>query len=402
MLSWIGCGATAVGRAAARSSRVVRARNGAAPRHALQGSTCPSLLSRRPNEPIAPGTGAARGFSSAPSSAVGSPDAPTPEALARIRALSDNVTKNVEAGVAELKAAYGPAHAEKIWMSEYYRHGDARFFVPAVAVLARDPALQAAPSLAAKSAVFAAAVFRGLPAETQAQAAATLALLAGMDIAFILAVMHQSGTPAGRSMFERLGISMRRSGAAGLVAMGQHVGSVPTGVPPQDWPLPWEVPELTAAGWSPAAGGGATFPWEVTAVFGTARTALTQYEWLLLSSTTVLECLWGAFYASGDRAPLARICDMAAPWAEVTPSMPDAVAAIVSLETPLPAELQLPHGGEGGVSGGSGLGAQGHEACLRAVRAQVSRLALWTLLHHSRRHPREYQQNGMEWSGVMQ
>ena len=135
--------------------------------------------------------------------------------MARIRELSENVTKNVNTGIEEMIAKYGQQHAEKIWMSDYYRHRESRFLVPAVAVLAKDPALHSAPSLAAKSALFAAAVFRELPAESQAQAAATLALISGMDVAFVLAVMHQTGTPAGRSMFERLSISMRKSGASG-------------------------------------------------------------------------------------------------------------------------------------------------------------------------------------------
>ena len=172
--------------------------------------------------------------------------------------------------------------------------------------------------------------------------------------------------------------------------MGQHVGAVPVGVPVEQWPLPWEIDELVAEGWKPdGAANPRLFPWEVTAVFAAARAALGQYEWLLLSSTTMLECLWASFYATGSKAPLRRICDMAAYWAEFAPIVPDAIGAVVSLETPLPSSLQLGEQQQQQAGAAASEQQRSHADSLRAVRAQVSRLAVWTLLHHSRRHPRE-------------
>jgi hypothetical protein len=154
------------------------------------------------------------------------------------------------------------------------------------------------------------------------------------------------------------------------------------------WPLPFADAELSAEGWPHARAGAPPLAFEVTPVFAQARALLPHAEWLLVASTAVLEAHWAAFYATGDARYVRRIVrDVAPAWAEFAAALPDAVQYVLSLEAPLPEALAM---GGGGGGGGGGVGpARSHADALRAVRANVSRVAVWTLLHHTRRHPSE-------------
>ena len=303
-------------------------------------------------------------------------EAPSPDTIDRVRALSAEVTRNVDTGIATLRARFGERHAEKIYMSEYYRHRDAGLLVPAAAALCRDPLLSAMPSLSAKSAIFLGYVLRGLPAETQAQYGATLTMVTGVDIGWVLAALHVCDTPPTKAIFDRLAVSLRRAGNSALITAGQHVGHVPR-LPVDEWPTPFTHATWTAPAWEPNAAPASPFAFEVTPVFAAARSSLSQPEWLLVASTAVLESQWAAFYATGDKRYVRRVVnDFAPAWAEFA-HLPDSVQYALSLETPLPEHLQPSTTGTD----------RSHADMLRAVRANVSRVAVWSLLHHTRRHP---------------
>jgi len=232
-------------------------------------------------------------------------------------------------------------------------------------------------------------VLRALPDETFKSYAAALALAEGVDVALMLAAVRAADTPAARALFERMGASVRRSGNRALAELAQHVAAVPL-APPAEWPFPHLPPALprgarAAAGVPPV--GAPPRAHELAPASAAARTALTPAEYLLTSATTVLEALWAEFYATGARAPLRRVLALAATWAEFA-ATPDAVAYLVAIEKPLPEGLAFRSdaAAAGGAAGAGGVGDD--ERALRSVRATVARAAVWSLLHHSRRHAR--------------
>jgi hypothetical protein len=264
-------------------------------------------------------------------------------------------------------------------MTDYYKHRQHKYFVPALALACADPRSAGIPSVSAKNAIFFAALLRAVPDQT-AQYAATLSVTPGVDVGLLLAIIHHAGTPVAKAVEDRLAFSIRRSNNRGLVRVGQHVSAVRP-VPVEEWPFPYAdgVVEGLAAGWkgSSSSSSLAPQPWEVSGVFAQARDASTSpldfHDYLLLSSTTVLECLWASFYATGSRAYVRRILDMSVDWAEWASSLPDQVSYLASLDVPLPADLRA----KGTTT----------EESARSVRAQTSRIAIWSVLHHARRHP---------------
>jgi hypothetical protein len=319
-------------------------------------------------------------------SAAAAAAGPDAAAAARLRTLADSLRASVAAGVTELERAYGGAHAEKVWMGEYYRHGEHRFAVPALALVSRDARAAAVPAAATKAAVFFGALLRALPEETLKQYAAALAMAEGVDAALMFAAVRAADTPASRAIFERMGASVRRSGNRAVMALAQHVAAVPL-APPSDWPFPHLPPALpagarAAAGVPPA--GAPPRAHELAPASAAARDALTPAEYLLTSATTVLEALWAEFYATGARAPLRRVIALAASWAEFA-ATPDAVSYLVAIEKPLPAGLAFR---SDDAAAAAAAAAGDDEPALRAVRATVARAAVWSLLHHSRRHAR--------------
>jgi hypothetical protein len=69
-------------------------------------------------------------------------------------------------------------------------------------------------------------------------------------------------------------------------------------------------------------------------------------DYALLATTTTLECLWAAFYATGEAKYVARLLALAAEWAEFS-DVPDQVTYLTSIATPLPAELTVSGAGCG-------------------------------------------------------
>lgn len=340
------------------------------PRQALDFSP-PAIFTSRA---VKPGM---RGFSTA-SPADGPPV--SPDVMERLRSLAETVTKDVQMGVDAMKREFGDRHAAGVWMTEYYRHKQHKYLVPAALLMCTDPQMMSLPSLAVKNAVFLGSVLRSLPAEVATNYSNAMPLVKGMDVPFLLSVLHAAGTPAAKSRFDMMGVSVRRANARGLIEAGQHIAAVPTPTP-HAWPAPHAEPSLVGAGtpWPPA-NRHALFPWELNPVFSGLRETLSRRDWLQLAGTTHLEALWAAFYASGDPKFVSRIVDIAAGWGEFSSSLPDgAVPYIVNLESPLPEALV-----------GTGTDSDSHEVAMRGVRAQVSRIAVWTLLHHTRRHPGEH------------
>jgi hypothetical protein len=99
---------------------------------------------------------------------------------------------------------------------------------------------------------------------------------------------------------------------------------------------------------------------------------LSFQDYLLLGATTVLECQWAQFYATGSALPIRRILSMGRHWAAQGEGLPDSVNYIVSLTAKLPAEVTV-------------ASTDPVEAAA-SVKTQVSRIALWSLLRQSRRH----------------
>lgn len=67
---------------------------------------------------------------------------------------------------------------------------------------------------------------------------------------------------------------------------------------------------------------------------------LSLQDYALLAMTTTLECLWAAFYASGEPRYIARIMAMGQHWADFA-DLPDAVQYLSSIQKPLPAEFTV-------------------------------------------------------------
>lgn len=281
-------------------------------------------------------------------------------------ALTASVNAAVDAGAADLSASFGGSGAEKRWMLSYYRHRKANLLLPALRALLADGRVSALPSLASKTVLFAGAVLRSAPAETSRAAVAGLPFVI-RDQALLAGVLRCAGTPAAAELLQRLAAGARRAGDSALVAAVQHVGSVPQ-APPEAWAPPFAAPTL-AADWQRLAQ-----PCELAPVWRQVRDTVTFQQYLLLASTTHLECLWSSFYATGASAPLAAVVDLASRWAEFAPQLDDQVEFLVDIARPLPADWTADVADEAGQR--------------RAARAAVSRAACWSLLHNARRHER--------------
>jgi hypothetical protein len=288
-----------------------------------------------------------------------------------VKTLAASVRASIAAGVAELQSTYGDKHAEKIWAGEYYRNQEHKYTVPALSLVSADA--RTSSVLATKHAVFFGLVFRGLPDSSFQSYAAALSLADNVDIGLFLASVRFADSPVARSLFERMGASVRRTGNRTLAELSQHVAAVPLALP-HSWPFPHLEPHLRDAASVPAQSA-APQPWEVSGISLAAREAASgPNEYLLVSSTTVLEALWAEFYATGSRDPLRKILRLAATWSEFA-STPDAVSYFISIERPLPAGLNFTQTMKG-------------DEAHKAIRATLARAAVWTLLHHSRRHSR--------------
>ena len=243
--------------------------------------------------------------------------------LERLRALAQRVTDDATAGVEAMRREYGERHAEKVWMTEFYRHGAHRFLVPAAKVMCADEAHHASPSLATKNAVFLAAVLRGLPGEAAAAYCNALPLVAGMDVPLLLTVFHAAGGEAAAQRFTALAGSIARAGegAGELAAAVAHVSAAPA-PHPADWPTPHAQHALTEGPWPPLPGSLPLQPWELHPMCSGLRGELERAQWLQLAGSTHLEALWGAFYATGEARCLERIIDVAAGWGEFMPELP--------------------------------------------------------------------------------
>lgn len=302
-------------------------------------------------------------------------NATTQENIDRIKAIADSVAKNVEEGVAELKRIYGESMSVEKWKVDYYRHKDHKFCVPALSLICSSEQDLGIPVVASRHIAFFASMFKTLSPDVFAQYAATLTLVRGMDLGMLLAITRSMHTKEGDELFDRLAVSIRRTSNRELASMIQHVGAVDVGTSPLDWKFPWE--QLSASDDISVVKTLPYQPWEIAPIFAQAREVYSEREWLLLSSSTMLENLWAGFYATGDKGYLYRILDAALAWNEFA-NMPESAKYIISVASPLPEELDP--------EGPNALGST--EGYLRALRAHAGRMAMWTLLHHSRSHPK--------------
>jgi hypothetical protein len=298
-----------------------------------------------------------------------------------IKRMAAEAAANIEKGAEALKARYDDRGGVMMWVTEYYRHREHKFTIPALMLMCEDERQLAMPSVVVKNAVFFSTLLRGLPADAASQYCAAMTMVPGLPMEIMLAIVHGAGTPVTGAVYDRLGASLRRSGNRDLLTAAQHIASVPPG-PASSWPAPWE-----AKGGMGAAMGvrgawrapSTLYPWELLPAFSRARSATDTsfHDWLLLASTTHLEAQWAELYATGSRLPLHRVVQAAAGWAEFAPTLPDSVDFLTNMSAPLPEEL---------VGAGKAPGASSEEAA-RSVRAVVSRAAAWSLLTFSRRHP---------------
>jgi len=282
-------------------------------------------------------------------------------------------------------AAGAPAAADEDAGAE-----GARLLVPAFAQACQDARLRGAPPLEAKAAVFFAHALRagGVPARNFSPTCAQMTLAPGTDHALLLAVLRLVDSPVGRAVAERVALSVRRSGNRALIEAGQHVARVPLELPVDRWPLPQrerDARRLLALARA-RAGDAPAEPFEATAVFARARGAVPLHSYLLIAASSVLECQWAAFYATGDKRFVRRVADIAADWAEAERQLPDAVAYLLDSTKPLPAEV-APDAAACERAGEGSAEAAALESA-RSARAQISRAAAWSLLLHARRHPR--------------
>lgn len=301
---------------------------------------------------------------------------------ARMKALSDTVNKGVAGGVASLAQAYGGAErCESMWASEYYRHREHKYLVPAltlgVKAAVSEGGAGGSPALLAKHAVFYSTALRGLGEAEFMGYVNTLPLVHGLHLGTLLDVLRAVGTVQGRVVFDRLTASVAKSGGEEAGALVAHARAVPFAHAPE-WPFPHLDASLARAAsvgdWKPSPGE-APRVYELTGMAPHLRDMCDGPTWLLLTATTVLECQWAHFYATGDTAPLHRVLQAALPWASTqASSLPGAPTYLVDLEKPLPPAFTLKEGDTPAQS-------------LKCIQAAVARAALWSLLMHSRRHP---------------
>ena len=326
----------------------------------------------------------ARLSTAASSASAAPPVSLPPEQAARMKAMHEAVARSVRAGKEALGDAFGgPQQAEQAWSSEYYRHAQHKFLVPALSMAVEAAERASSPALIAKHAVFYAGVLRALAGEDFSASAHMLPAVEGMPLGTLVDVLGGVDTVQGRAVFARLCGSLERRGGAEVEALLAHSRAVPRGTPVPQWPFPHlDTAALLAAAageggmaaWKPAPGE-APRAYELTGLSPRLREACDGPTWLLHAATTVLECQWGHFYATGDGRALAAVLAAALPWAATgAAALPGAPAYLIDLEKPLPGDFTLTAG-------------QGAEATLRAIQAAVARAAQWGLLMHSRRHP---------------
>jgi len=324
---------------------------------------------------------------------------------AKMKQVAEGVKKNMEEGIKELQSVYGSENAHVLFMTDFYkgrldynsREKDSldsegasghRFLIPAFALSCSDPRYAGAPSVQAKTAVFFSHAFRkgGLPTTLFSQAAATLTMVPGADIALILAVMHLVNTPISKAVSDRLGMSVRRSGNRPLIEAGQHISRVPTSTNVDEWPLPSKITDpkkLLTLNELPRSDEPVS-PYEVTPIFSQARVLLPLHDLLLVTSMSVLESQWAAFYATGEKRYIRRIADIASDWSECSELVPDAVSYLLNVEAKLPQEIAP----DAATCSSAGNAESAALESARSARAHVSRAAAWSLLTHARRHPR--------------
>jgi hypothetical protein len=327
---------------------------------------------------------------------------------AKMRQVAEGVKKNMEDGIKELQTTYGTENAHVLFMTDFYKgradnrknyvlektQGDIegaighRFLIPAFALSCSDPRYSGAPSVQAKTAVFFAHAFRsgGLPSQLFSQAAATLTMVPGADIALILAIMHLVNTPISKAVSERLGTSVRRSGNRPLIEAGQHISRVPVSISVDEWPMPSKITDskqLLAMNELHRAED-PVLPYEVTPIFSQARVLLPLHDLLLVTSMTILESQWAAFYATGDKRYIRRVAEIASDWSECSDLVPDSVSFLLNVEAKLPQEIAP----DAATCSSAGSPETAALESARSARAHVSRAAAWSLLTHARRHPR--------------
>lgn len=95
-------------------------------------------------------------------------------------------------------------------MFDYYKHKQHKFIPATISMSAADPKMQM-PTVAAKQVVFFAHLLRDLPAEIYPVYSAVLPMIL-TDVHFLMAVLHNIGTPTGKSTFQRIASAVRRAG----------------------------------------------------------------------------------------------------------------------------------------------------------------------------------------------
>lgn len=288
-------------------------------------------------------TTAARCFSSAAPSRSSEGQGVTEDQQDHVRRLASTIQNNVKEGEQSLKDDFGGEHAEKRWLVDFYKHKEHRYFVPACAIFLGDEAVTNMPSVASKTAFFFASALKSIPSDRLSSYVNTLPFVCD-DQGLLLAILRHAGNGLGigpaRELYEKMATSIRRKAAGtsdgrGLIEAGQHVGSVPL-LPAETWPLPFENAELSKS-WQTI-----TQPFELSPSWRPAKDILTFQQYCLLGSTTILECLWAGFYATGDKKFLYRVIEIASFWSEVASEAgPDQVQYLTSIQTPLPSSLTV-------------------------------------------------------------
>jgi hypothetical protein len=278
------------------------------------------------------------------------------------------------------------------WMVDYYRHREHKFLVPAAMEALNDDTVVSMPSLASKTAFFFAHALRTVPAEFVTPYVSTFPFILH-DQGLLLAVMKLSGMPQTKELLDRVYMSIRKKGdrvratrgtvaraartggpevvpggrampttvtltRSGLVPprlqelleAAQHVGSVPA-QPVETWALPFESERLQSD-WQQIVQ-----PFEIAPIWRRAKDVVSYQQYLLLASTTLLDCLWAAFYASGDKVYVRRVFEIAQHWGEFAHAVPDQVQYLTNITSELPKELTVGAAGGGRRRGGTTQGA---------------------------------------------
>jgi hypothetical protein len=300
----------------------------------------------------------------------------------KVKSAAAAVSRDVAQAGEELAAAFGAGSPEMVYASEYYLHRCSHLLLPSLALFWRSAA-PGAGALAIKNVAFYGAALRALPDGFLTQFVGSAAMLPGANLAELLCITRAVGTPHSAALFARLRASLAAAtgggdaGAGEMAALADAVARAPV-APPPEWPFPHLAPGLEAAAtpdaWKPAPGAPPA-PFELHPAAAHVRGSVDGATWLFFCANVVLESNVAHFYATGDPAALRRVVEAALPWADAGAALPNAVELVVNIATPLPAPLALR---EGDAPTGE---------VLAAIRANVARLALWLLLHHSRRHP---------------